>query len=72
MKQEWIKTFGLFYQIVTELVVSTGLGLGLGYLLVKKLGAPDAVIIFCTLIGFAGAMYRLYRMMLKQQQKDDS
>lgn len=61
-----LKKFALLAVIVGDLAGYTGAGVGLGYLLWEKLGAPWWVLLLCSLTGLSLAFYRLY--LLSQRQ----
>ena len=60
-----LRTFGLFSVIVMDLVGYTGAGIGLGYYLWKKQGAPWWVLLVFSMAGLSLAMYRLYQISKK-------
>lgn len=64
------RSFGLFSIIVADLAGYTGAGIGLGYLLWKKLGWPWWVIIITTNAGLALAMFRIYKLSLQVGDSD--
>lgn len=59
--RNWVKTLGLFSLIITDLIATTALGVGGGYLLTQYLGAPQWVLMLTSLIGLILAFYRLIR-----------
>lgn len=56
----WIRNLGLFSLIVSDLLISTLVGVGLGYWAWKKLGAPWWILLLASLAGLSVAFYRLY------------
>lgn len=58
----WVRKLGLLSVIVVDLVGYTGAGIGLGYLMWKKLGMPWWVLLLTSLAGLGLAMYHLYRV----------
>jgi F0F1-type ATP synthase assembly protein I len=64
-KARWIKGVGLLGVITTELLASTGAGVGIGYLLWKKAGFPWWSLLICSLAGMSVAFYRLYQISKK-------
>jgi F0F1-type ATP synthase assembly protein I len=64
-KKNWAKSLGLLGVITADLLGFTGIGIGLGYWLWKKLGMPWWVLIFCTMAGLVLAFYRLYEISKK-------
>jgi hypothetical protein len=69
-EQQWLKTLGLFSQIVSDLVVTIGIGLGLGYLAWKKWNAPRWVPLLTGLVSIVVAFYRLIQ--LAEKRTDES
>jgi len=61
-QQRWLKSMGLFSQIVSNLVGTIGLGLGMGYFAWKKWNAPKWVPLLTSLIAFVVAIYRLIKL----------
>lgn len=59
--KNWARLLGLMTVIVTDLVAYSGAGVGLGYLLYVKLGAPWWVLIPTTGAGLGLAMYQIYK-----------
>jgi F0F1-type ATP synthase assembly protein I len=64
-RSSWVKGMGYFGAILADLIGFTGAGIGLGYLLSSKLGAPSWVMLPTGMAGLAVAFYRLYRMTVK-------
>ncbi len=58
-EREWVRSLGLFWVIIADLIGCTGAGLGIGYLAFRKWGAPWWVLLITTLAGLGLAMYRL-------------
>ena len=58
----WVRKVGLLGVIVVDLLGYSGAGIGIGYLLWKKLGMPWWVLLLTSMAGLSLAMYRLYRM----------
>jgi F0F1-type ATP synthase assembly protein I len=56
----WAKGLGLFAVVSSEFFVSTGLGVGAGYLLWKKAGFPVWTMGILSVLGLCFAFYRLY------------
>lgn len=63
----WIRNLGLFSLIVSDIIGYTGAGIGIGYLLWAKLGAPWWVLVLTSTAGLVGAMYRLYLFTKKNE-----
>jgi F0F1-type ATP synthase assembly protein I len=59
---DWVRDLGLLGVIVWEVLIGTGVGLGLGYLLWQKMGFPSWTLALTGLLGLAFAMFRVYRM----------
>lgn len=64
----WIRNLGLLSVIVSDLLGFTGVGIGIGYLLWAKLGAPWWVLVLSSSAGLSLAMYRMYRFTQKNEQ----
>lgn len=67
---EWLKTLGLFSLIVSDLVVTIGIGVGLGYLAWKKWNLPRWVPLLTSLMSIVVAFYRLIK--IAEKRADDS
>lgn len=63
--KDWVKYIALFYSIVLEITLFTGLGLGAGYFMYKKGIMPFEVTVFTSLVGFSVSVYRLYLLSKK-------
>jgi F0F1-type ATP synthase assembly protein I len=59
-KARWAKGLGLLTVVTSEFLVSTGLGVGAGYLLWKKAGFPVWTMAILSFLGLCFAFYRLY------------
>ncbi|MCM2322113.1 MAG: AtpZ/AtpI family protein [Oligoflexia bacterium] len=60
-RAQWVRNLGLFSLIISDVLVSTGVGIGIGYLIWKKWGGPWWVLLLTSIAGLAVAMVRLYR-----------
>ena len=58
-RKRWAKGVGLLYAVSSEMLVSTGLGVGAGYLLWKKAGFPSWTMAILSFLGLIFAFYRL-------------
>ncbi len=65
-EREWLKTLGLFSLIVSDLVITIGIGVGLGYLAWKKWNAPRWVPLLTGLASIVVAFYRLIKLAEKR------
>lgn len=65
-EQQWLKTMQLFSLIVSDLVVTIGIGVGSGYLAWKKWNAPRWVPLLTGLVGIVVAFYRLIKLTEKR------
>jgi F0F1-type ATP synthase assembly protein I len=54
------KDLAMLSVVTTEVVVLTGLGLGLGWWLTEKHGFPSWTLAVTTVLGLAVAVYRIY------------
>jgi hypothetical protein len=61
-KSPILRDFGLFGIIVADLLGYTGAGIGIGWWLWKKVGAPWWVMLLTTSAGLVLAMRKLYLM----------
>jgi F0F1-type ATP synthase assembly protein I len=59
-QEKWAAGMGLFSVITAEILVSTGIGIGAGYLLWKKAGFPIWTMAVLSLVGLCFAFYRIY------------
>jgi F0F1-type ATP synthase assembly protein I len=57
--QRWTKGLVLLYAITSEILVSTGIGVGVGLLLWKKAGFPSWTMIVSSMLGLTFSFYRL-------------
>ena len=55
------RSLGLFGLIVSDTLICSGIGIGLGYYLWKSLGAPWWVLVLTSVAGLVLAFYRLYK-----------
>lgn len=61
-RPDWLKDVGLLGVVASEVIGFSGAGLGIGWLLWKKLDWPWWVLILSALLGLTAAFYRIYRM----------
>ena len=61
-QKEWVKSLGYFGVIIGQLVGGTVVGLGVGWLLWKKLGLPSWTPMATTLLGVTAAFYRINQL----------
>jgi F0F1-type ATP synthase assembly protein I len=59
-QKNWIRSLALFSFIIGDLLVCTGVGVGLGYWAWKHWNAPIWVIMITSMLGLGVAFYRLY------------
>ncbi len=62
----WVRQLGLFGQIVSELVVSIGVGGGLGYLARRTWSLGTWAVVLGILAGFLLAIFRIYALTRKE------
>lgn len=60
--RDWVRSFGLFSVVVADLIICSGVGVGIGYWAWKHWGAPWWVILVSSTLGLVVAFYRLYRI----------
>ena len=61
-----LRQLGLLGVIVSELIGLSGAGIGLGYFLWKKCGAPGWILILTSLLGLSYGFYRVYLLSKKE------
>lgn len=59
MDKEIIRGLSLLGITIADVLGSTGVGYGLGYLGHHQLGGPEWIILVLSLMGFAHGVYRL-------------
>ncbi|MEK7397075.1 MAG: hypothetical protein AAB116_09075 [Candidatus Poribacteria bacterium] len=65
-----IRSLALFSVIIGDLLAFTGAGMAIGYLVWKKIGAPQWIIMFTALLGLGAAMWQLYRISQRDSNED--
>ncbi len=55
-----LKSLGLFFVVLTDLVGYTGVGVAIGYYLWAKQGAPWWVLLLTSMLGLGLAFYQVY------------
>ena len=68
MEKDWAKKFGLASVMMVDILGYYGAGVGIGYLAWNKLGWPWWVILLTSTAGLVLAMYRLYRMFIREMR----
>ncbi|OFZ79903.1 MAG: hypothetical protein A2583_06465 [Bdellovibrionales bacterium RIFOXYD1_FULL_53_11] len=68
MEKDWVKKFGLASVMMVDILGYSGAGVGIGYLAWNKLGWPWWVILLTSTAGLVLAMYRLYRMFIREMR----
>ena len=64
-KDNWMRSLGLFSVIVADLIGSSAVGVGLGYVLYTYAGFPRWFIAVTSLAGVSLGMYRVYQISKK-------
>jgi F0F1-type ATP synthase assembly protein I len=67
--QNWLDAIGLVTMISFELVVSTGIGVGIGYFFFKNSFFSEFSIIVGALLGFTLGLFWVMRLLKKYEQK---
>lgn len=67
-RPEWVKSLGLFGIILSDLLGFIGLGIGLGYLAMKKGWAKDWA---PAVGGFVGLAIAIWRMVERVKKNED-
>ena len=66
----WIRTMGMVSSIGLLVLVSTAIGLGLGYWLDSKLGTKPWLAFILTLIGLASGLYEAIVLLISVTRED--
>lgn len=56
----WVRSLGILLVVVWELLITTGIGVAIGYFAWNRWGAPWWVLLLSSLAGLSLGFYRLY------------
>lgn len=69
-KKKVINSVGM--RIVSEIIASTIVGLGIGYFIDQAFGTAPWFLLIFLMLGMSTAFYNIYRMALKEEQENNN
>ena len=70
-KYRWVRTAGTISSIAPLILISTGIGLGLGFWLDSKLGTKPWLAFALTLVGLIAGLYESVVILIKATREHD-